>query len=157
MAAKVNDFLYGGAGNDTIYGGAGADGIRGDAGDDTIYGGADNDYIEGGAGADTIYGGAGDDTMSGGDDADTFVVAAGEGNDTITDFTDGEDTIDLTAFTSITGFADLTITASGSTAVIDLTGQGGGEIRLQNVDVDDLDASDFNFYDSSAEGEVDGI
>ena len=152
-----DDFLYGGADDDTIYGGAGRDGISGEAGDDTIYGGADNDYIQGGAGEDTISGGAGDDTMSGGDDADTFVVATGEGNDTITDFTDGEDTIDLTAFTNITGFSDLTISASGSTAVIDLSSKGGGEIRLQNVDVEDLDASDFNFYDSSAEGEADGM
>ena len=35
----------------------------------------------------------------------------------------------------------------GTTAVIDLTSQGGGTIRLEDTDVSDLDAADFTFYD----------
>ena len=52
--------------------------------------------------------------------------------------------------TDITGFGDLTISADGTDAVIDLTSQGGGTIRLEGFDVNDLDAGDFNFYDSSS-------
>ena len=37
--------------------------------------------------------------------------------------------------------------ADGTTAVIDLTSQGGGTIRLVDTNVSDLDAADFTFYD----------
>ena len=96
--------------------------------------------------------------MWGGADADTFFYTPGDGNDTIKDFTDGEDSIDLTAITGITGFEDLTITADGTTAVINLSSHEGGTIRLENVNVEDLDASDFVFYEApSVEPEVESI
>ena len=136
-----NNVLRGGAGDDTLDGGAGNDRLYGRAGDDSLDGGADDD---------TLDGGAGDDTMSGGTGNDTFVFAAGHGNDTIKDFTDGEDLIDLTQITGIDAFADLTITADGTTAVIDLSGHGGGEIRLENVAIGDLDEHDFSFYEQPA-------
>ena len=161
------DSLLGDAGDDTIFGDAGNDWIVGGAGDDELYGGADNDKLVagsgtdelfGGAGADSLNGGLGDDTLTGGADADTFYFNGAFGTDTITDFTDGEDAIDLTAMTGITGFGDLTISADGTDAVIDLTSQGGGTIRLEGFDVNDLDADDFNFYDSSTqEPEIEGI
>ena len=47
-------------------------------------------------------GNSGDDTLTGGAGADTFVFEAGHGDDTITDFTDGEDMTDLSALTGIT-------------------------------------------------------
>ncbi len=134
--------------DDTIVGGEGEDWIAGGAGDDTIYGGAGDDTLHGDEGDDTISGGAGDDTMTGGEGADTFVYSAGHGNDTITDFTDGEDTIDLSAITGITGFGDLSISADGGAAVIDLSAHQGGTITLENVDVADLDAEDFTFYEA---------
>ena len=73
---------------------------------------------------------------------------AGHGTDTVLDFTIDDDTIDLSAFTGITGFSDLTITPDGTTAVIDLSSHGGGTIRLENVTDTDLDAGDFTFYDT---------
>ena len=156
-----DDTIHGDAGNDSISGGdgdAGDDTVHGDEGNDTLYGGEDNDRLYGGEGSDELIGGSGDDTLTGGAGADTFVFTAGHGNDMIRDFTDGEDTIDLTAITDIIGFEDLTITADGNNAVIDLSAHGGGTIRLENVDVSDLDSSDFDFYDSaSAEPEVEGI
>ncbi len=161
------DSLLGDAGDDTIFGDAGNDWVVGGADNDTLYGGADNDRLVAGSGADELFGGAGadalngglgDDTLTGGADADTFYFNGAFGTDTITDFTDGEDTIDLTAMTDITGFGDLTISADGTDAVIDLTSQGGGTIRLESFDVNDLDADDFNFYDSSTqEPEIEGI
>ena len=169
-----NDTLFGGGGSDTLYGGEGNDFLYGDpardgtfegahAGDDVLYGGAGNDVLYGdssdqiGSGNDTLDGGAGDDLMWGGAGADTFVFQAGHGNDTIKDFTDGEDSIDLTQITGITAFDDLTITADGTTAVIDLSDYGGGEIRLENVAVTDLDAEDFNLYEAPVDAGTDGM
>ena len=62
-----------------------------------LIGGNGNDVISGGPGADVIIGGTGDDTMSGGTDlgaaGNTYVFNPGDGNDIITDFADGFDSI----------------------------------------------------------------
>ena len=96
---------------------------------------------------DELQGGTSDDTMTGGTGADTFVFNEKSGSDTITDFTDGEDTIDLSAFTDITGFSDLAgkITQSGNDTVIDLDDFGGGTVTLQDFTSTDLGADDFAF------------
>ena len=82
----------------------GADRLTGDAKDNVIDGKGGNDIINGGAGNDTIIGGLGYDTLTGGAGKDTFVFrsAAEIGDrpgarDVITDFTQGEDKIDLAA------------------------------------------------------------
>ena len=63
------------------------------------------------------------------------------------DVSGGEnDKIDLTAFTGITGFSQLTITQDGDDAKIDLSSQGGGEIIIEDFTSSDLDATDFDFY-----------
>ena len=114
------------------------------------------DTLTGGAGDDTITGLGGDDTLTGGAGADTFVFASGHGADTITDFTDGEDTIDLSAFTGITSFTDLTVAQDGDNTVITIP--GGGTITLQDFTSTDLDETDFVFYDSTAmDNQQDGI
>ena len=64
---------------------------------DTLDGGADGDRLDGGSGNDELMGGAGNDM---------FVFDTGDGTDTISDFTDGEDLIDLTSITGITEFND---------------------------------------------------
>ena len=96
---------------------------------------------------DTLQGGTSDDTMTGGTGSDTFVFNEKSGNDTITDFTDGDDTIDLSAFSGITGFTDLDgkISQSGSDTVIDLTDFGGGTITLEGFTSTDLTTDDFAF------------
>ncbi|MEE2773908.1 MAG: hypothetical protein VYE27_03240 [Pseudomonadota bacterium] len=62
-----------------------------------LIGGSGDDIIIGGPGADVIIGGPGDDTMSGGTDLDltgnTYVFNPGDGNDIITDFADGFDSL----------------------------------------------------------------
>ncbi|MDE0538735.1 MAG: calcium-binding protein [Rhodospirillales bacterium] len=108
------------------------------------------DDFAGGDGADTIEGGTTDDTLTGGEGADTFVFASGHGNDTITDFTDGEDTIDLSTFTGITGFSDLTVAQDGNNTVI--TVPGGGTITLQGFTSTDLDTNDFVFHEEQQDG-----
>ena len=149
-----DDVLAGREGDDILVGGAGDDRLWGQQGADTLIGGAGDDELIGEStfeltGDDILIGGAGNDTMTGGVGSDTFVFAADHGNDTIKDF-NHLDEIDLTRITSIAGFEDLTITADGTAAVIDLTGHGGGTIRLENTSVSDLDADDFTFYESSA-------
>ena len=139
-----HDIVFAGEGDDTINGGSGSDWLVGGEGADTIDGGADADDIYGGEGDDTITGGTGDDTLTGGAGADTFVFNSGDGSDTITDFENGTDTIDLSAITSITGFSDLTITQVGDATKIDL-GEDVGEIILEDFTSTDLDATDFDF------------
>ena len=108
-----DDSVDGGAGDDIVLGGAGNDTLAGGEGNDTLVGGSGDDSVDGGAGNDIIDGGGGNDSLTGGADADTFVFGTSHGNDTITDFTDGEDMIDLSALTGITQFSDLTVTAEG--------------------------------------------
>ena len=92
------DTLRGRAGDDTLKGRHGADRLYGDEGDDTLYGGAADD---------ALYGGLGDDTLHGGPSADIPVFVGTDstamGADTILDFTDGNDRIDLSAY-GLTGF-----------------------------------------------------
>lgn len=92
-----NDFIRSGAGDDTIFGGAGDDNISGGAGDDMISGGAGNDKMLGGGGADLLIAGAGSDTLTGGSGADTFRFGKGANAelDKVTDFTPGEDVVEL--------------------------------------------------------------
>ena len=106
---------------------------------DILVGGEGNDTIDGGTGTNYVHGGEGDDT---------FVIAAGQTLTTIYDFTDGDDTIDLSNITGITAFSDLSISADGDDAVIDLSSQGAGSVRLENVDASDLDADNFVFADA---------
>ena len=140
-----DDSLAGG-GNDRIFGGEGKDALDGNSGNDRLIGGEGRDTLDGGEGSDWLSGGTGTDTLAGGAGADTFVYFAGHGSDTITDFTDGEDVIDLSTLDSISGFDDLSAIQLGSFVAIDLGGHGGGTIALENFDIEDLDETDFVFY-----------
>lgn len=55
------------------------------------------DVIQAGDGDDTINAGNGDDVLAGGAGSDTFVFTQAVDADTITDFTQGEGVVDLTA------------------------------------------------------------
>ncbi|ELQ2337992.1 type I secretion C-terminal target domain-containing protein [Vibrio vulnificus] len=69
-------------------------------GNDTLDGGLGNDILYGQGGNDILIGGLGDDILTGGDGADIFKFVDQTGlrdgeRDTITDFTAGEDKIDI--------------------------------------------------------------
>ena len=111
-AGDGDNTVFGGEGNDDITAGSGADDLFGGAGDDTIdagtgndmiFGGAGDDEITAGTGLDTIDAGAGDDLiiLGGGAEADAIIFTAG--NDEITGFISGDDTIDVSAL-GITNF-----------------------------------------------------
>ncbi|MCB1337502.1 MAG: hypothetical protein KDK10_08645 [Maritimibacter sp.] len=148
-----NDFLSGGRGrdfldgeddNDVIKGNRGSDYLRGGAGDDLIRGGGGDDNIRGEEGADILFGGMGDDEMVGGTEADVFVFDLKTGQDTINDFENGIDLIDLTRL-DIAGFAALNaaISIRYTHAFIDLALLGGsGTIKVKG-EAGLLDETDF--------------
>ncbi|MFM5887554.1 MAG: DUF4214 domain-containing protein [Dolichospermum sp.] len=90
----------------TAIGGAGNDTLTGGTGNDTLTGGAGNDSLTGGAGSDNLTGGAGNDifryTALTDSNAGTL-TGADLTFDTITDFTKGQDKIDVTGL----GFASV--------------------------------------------------
>ena len=95
------DYLYGGGQSDFLMGEEGNDTLFGDAGDDYLYGNAGDDYLDGGMNNDVLIGGPGNDTLKGGRQQDVFVYAPGYGTDTIADFQNNVDKLDLSAY----GFA----------------------------------------------------
>jgi len=103
----------GGAGNDGIIGGDGVDTIEGNDGNDSIAGAYGNDVIIGGNGNDHISGGADDDRLTGGAGKDVFIHGFGydresfiddgsAGNDFITDFVKGQDSLEIYMYWSST-------------------------------------------------------
>lgn len=139
------------AGNDVIFAQDGDDLIFGGAGDDVILAGSGADMIVGGAGDDLLYGNAIDTDAEGyviatsdGTAADTFVFQPGGGTDTIMDFDDGVDVIDLSAISEINSMNDLWVLQHGDDAVIAL-GPDNGAIVLKNFNADDLSDADFIF------------
>ncbi len=153
-----NDMVLGGAGDDTIYAGLGDDFIGGGEGNDLIFAGAGTNRIYGGFGDDTLHAGAGRDVMTGSPGADTFVFAfaahagIGAGRDVITDFTPGEDHIDLTGLgTVFNGQAGLTGGGQASfyfyaplgLVIGDQNGDGGADWVLELSGVQAVSAGDF--------------
>ena len=120
--------------------------VRGSGNRDVLTGDAGDNRLEGREGDDILRGGSGADTLIGGDGGDTFIFGPGHGTDTIRDFTDGADRINLNEL-SISSYSDVsavTTLNSNGDVVIDLSTLGGGEIRLQGFSrIAALDASDF--------------
>ena len=165
-----SDLLVGGAGADVLNGGSGIDEVSyagsdaavtvnlgtgtasgGDAQGDTfsevehLTGSAYGDVLTGDDGNNWLTGDQGDDVLSGGAGDDRFIFDRNNGDDRITDFTDGEDRIDLGDF-SLSGFGALTLSSEADGVMIDLTAHGGGTILLEDADMADLDAADFSFF-----------
>lgn len=116
--------------NDLLRGQAGRDFLQGGVGDDTLSGGADADTLDGGGGNDLLRGGAG---------ADHFLLAPGSGVDTVSDFQDEIDKLDLTAFSRADALAALNNAQPGSVVLSFSDGTG---IRLEGISLADFDASD---------------
>jgi Ca2+-binding RTX toxin-like protein len=136
------DTLDGGDGNDTLSGGADNDTLIGGAGNDILNGNADNDTLDGGDGDDVLNGGAGVDVLTGGLGADTFVFTtaaqsgSGTTRDLITDFTPGQDKIDVSAFdanTAASGVQDFTFLPTAGAAVT-----AAGQLRYRHDTPNDL-------------------
>ena len=90
VAGRPLNLLTGTPGSDTLVGGSGNDQISGGKGDDFILGGSGNDNLSGDEGNDILIGGLGNDVLHGGLGSDIFLHSAGDGQDTITDFQNGD-------------------------------------------------------------------
>jgi len=69
--------------------------LNGGDGNDDLTGGNTNDYLNGGADDDRLDGGSGNDQLTGGAGEDVFVFSFGQ--DTVTDFEQGEDIVVIDA------------------------------------------------------------
>ncbi|MCU0567249.1 MAG: M10 family metallopeptidase C-terminal domain-containing protein, partial [Oculatellaceae cyanobacterium Prado106] len=151
-----NDRLRGGAGNDTVDGGRGDDFVKGGAGNDvligrtgrdTLVGFGGDDTIRGGLAADILVGGAGNDTLTGNRGRDIFEYRSlNDGIDTITDFAQNRDTINLSRISGGRSFSDFVrLTQSGGNTLLSVS--DGGQIRelaiLRGVTATSLSASNF--------------
>jgi serralysin len=144
----IANYLDGGDGRDVLVatiaaGTEGASFLAGGGGNDqlTVFGGSGN-VLDGGQGRDTLISGVGNDQMDGGTGADTLIFAPDNGADTAA-FTQGEDTIDLTAFaaSNIHAFADLDIDIADGNSIIRFDADNNVTV-LNNTN---LTASDFLF------------
>lgn len=134
------DFINGNGGDDFIRADKGADVVRGGAGTDKINGGGGADRLFGGAGDDTIIGRTGDDTLKGNGGADVFQFRASDRNDTILDFEQGQDRIEI--LNGAASFAELSVEQDGADVVITF---GSGQITVISDDAASFDANDFIF------------
>ncbi|MDQ5904861.1 MAG: hypothetical protein QG672_2455, partial [Pseudomonadota bacterium] len=116
--------IDGGGGNDTIIGSAGAEVIRG--------GDSGNDILNGKAGNDLMYGGNG---------RDVFTFDQGWGRDTVADYRDNYDKLDMRG-SGATGYGDLAVAQVGVDTVITI---GADEIVLQGINANSINQSDFMF------------
>jgi Ca2+-binding RTX toxin-like protein len=102
-------------------------------------------HLKGNLGNNLLNGLAGDDVLTGGKGADMFVFKTGFGADTVTDFGNGGDRIDLSDLNGVTNFSDLMqhhVKVSGDDLLIQA---GSDTLTLLNTEKFDLDASDFLF------------
>ena len=161
------DVLIGGTGVDVLNGGSGSDTVRGGRGDDIVNGGSGRDTLLGGTKNDVLNGGGGRDVLTGGSGADSFVFSSlshsrNNNVDTITDFSRGSDSIDLSAldanstrggnqsfdFIGTAGFSSagqVRIARDGRDLIVQADVDGDGRVDFE-INVDDLgwmSASDF--------------
>lgn len=134
----LDNIIWGGGDDDTLDGGDGNDELRGSAGNDTLLGGNGDDRLIGSSGADVHTGGADDDTFVIG----YFDSGTGVDADRITDFTSGDDIVDLSAW-------DADFNAPGNQAFSFVGGAAftgtAGELRTY-----------FDGVDTWVQGDIDG-
>jgi serralysin len=106
--------------------------------------------LDAGDGNDVLHGGQGSDLLTGGAGADRFEFSGFNGTDTIVDFQQGLDKIDILGYGGVLNkFGDLAghISQAGADTHINLGGvaAGAGTIVLDNTQMASLSSSDFAF------------
>lgn len=121
------------------------DGLQSVATTTIHYGQSDNSPIVGTNADDVLVSTAGDDIMTGGQGNDLFVFDDSAGTDTVTDFENGHDVLDIKDLLSgfdpvqdaLSDFVQLTDNGTSSTISVNATGQSGGAFHaavvLENV------------------------
>ena len=154
-----DDYIYGGSGNDWINGGVGSDRLRGNRGDDLMDGGTGgdvmfgggghddmsgsrgDDYLYGENGNDRLHGGAGTDRLFGGAGRDVFVFEQGDGADSIRDFQNGLDRIDLSDF-ALASFSQVAALGEDRPSGLRIDFGGGDRLFIDNFVLATFDAGD---------------
>ena len=112
---------------------------------DDLFGNSGNNKLFGRNGADRLDGGKGNDGLTGGANADHFVFKTGYGHDTIMDFENGIDKVDLSKWSAINNFADLKAHhLSQSNGDVFITA-GSDMLILKDMKIGQIDHSDFQF------------
>jgi Ca2+-binding RTX toxin-like protein len=124
--------------------------IGSQTGGDTLTGNNASNFFNGNGGADRLNGLGGNDSLFGGFDVgvvDTFVFSgSGFGFDTIGDFVDGTDKIELNQVPGVLNFANLSITqVNPSLVFVGVNGDPASGITVQGNGGVVLTASDFIF------------
>jgi glycerophosphoryl diester phosphodiesterase len=83
--------------------------------DATIYGGEGTDRLTGGGGHNRLDGGPGSDTLVGRGAGNVYVLKAGEGTDTVLNFQDGKDRVELAGGLT---YSDLAVSRQGGDTVV---------------------------------------
>lgn len=140
IAGSGNDIIYGGGSQDFLFGDDGNDIIFGDSGADWIYGGEGNDVITGGTGADKIWGQMGNNRF----DFNNINESNSTGRDSIFDFVQGSDVIDLSNLDvfGINSFSDITITNNATNTFVEANNV---DFEIQLSGIINLNNSDFIF------------
>lgn len=141
-----DDRIKGGDGDDEILGFFGSDRLDGGDGDDMLFGEDDDDQLRGGDGDDRLNGGDGDDELIGGDGIDTFDFNAVSSTDVdvLTDFELEEDIIDV-ATLGITSLGQFQAGASTEGKDTIFTAGNGAQLRIEDVELNELTANNFIF------------
>jgi Ca2+-binding RTX toxin-like protein len=138
-----DELLYGGEDNDFLSSGSGSDRLIADAGNDTLDAGEGNDTLFGGEGDDLLIAGLGKDTLTGNEGKDLFGINS-QAIITITDFTDGQDLLQLSESLS---FDDLKITQgkgeNAADTLISLNSNNEPIAILNGVSADLVTTEDF--------------
>jgi Ca2+-binding RTX toxin-like protein len=139
-----NEVLSGDGGRDLLLGLGGDDGLNGLGGADDLHGGAGRDTMDGGDGDDLLDGGAGNDVQTGGKGRDVFVFEGACGQDTVMDFKDRDDRLDLSdyGFATFDAVRARTVATDRTTLVIDVGPAGGDAVTVRGLTLANFDASD---------------
>ncbi len=150
LALGGDDVVIGAGGDDFLDGGPGKDVIYGNAGNDAMHGSSEDDMINGGSGNDSLIDGLGNDMLIGGTGRDTFAITRNAGDeDVIADFTNGQDKIDLSNFsTKFVSVSQMTYLGYGPRQQgddVEFNLGSGQTLIAEDTTVGHFDTSDFKF------------
>jgi uncharacterized protein len=127
------DVLNGTSGEDVLIGGNGDDVLYGHGGHDWLLGGNGDDQLFGGAGNDVLVGGRGNDVLTGGSGRDRFVFGKSGGNDVVTDYEKGVDSLVLEDGIAVKSHRVGDVNGDGKLDLTIAFSNGGGQVVLLGV------------------------